>query len=524
MNESSGSAPMRRDQIADLIRQGLSVRETAERCGVARQRVYQICKVLGLKPAKAGRQRTAEQISRDRLIAERHAQGLSTRQIAEEAGCHLNTVLDALKRQGVKISRGTNARYTLEQRREWRALRDQGYSFNQIAEETGASAMTILRSIRELERAEPQGQPPSAGMAGDGGVASVSDTPSMPGGRPRGWSSKRKKAESAPAQPEPKPEKKPEKKPEPGQPEQESIVSPAIAARVREPEAKQPESEPAVLPAVAVRPPVPPATDSLRKDSAAQDDLFPGGNRFLSHLLDRQREKGEHMLAVSSRIGQTLSFLTTASLRWIATNVQFSKDLPVWERGGEGEGSFAFGARSMEKPHLQMPDWREQLPLVRYIASRHQRKFPPILLAAWQGGGNAPRAEEWVEGRAARNSIPGVPLDSEGAYVELDCRQTNFYALNGQDTLMAILGLWNLLRTGGLDAKDKHGAPVEGDGITVHALVEGDGGSSAEDQILIKARMQSLLDESTGIEIIPAVLKDETYEDALSRLHGYVSI
>jgi len=204
--------------------------------------------------------------------------------------------------------------------------------------------------------------------------------------------------------------------------------------------------------------------------------------------------------------------------------VQFSKDLPVWGRADSGDGDFAFGAQATEKTHMRAPNWREQLPLVRYIASRHQRKFPPILLAAWQGWVNDPQAEEWVGGRAARNSILGTPLDSEGAYVELDCRRTNFYALNGQDTLMAILGLWDLLRTGGLDAKDKHGAPMEGDGITVHALAEGDGGSGAEDQILIKARMQSLLDESTGIEIIPAVLKDETYEDALSRLHGYVSI
>ena len=128
-------------------------------------------------------------------------------------------------------------------------------------------------------------------------------------------------------------------------------------------------------------------------------------------------------------------------------------------------------------------------------------------------------AEQWgLDERAMQNSLTVMSLEPKAIYFDLDIKNTKYYALDGQHRLMAILGLQELLTKGKLFSLDVDGKPKPKRFITRDTVIKQIQKETGEDEISIHNRLERLMAERIGIEIIPAVSDGETYKEALFRL------
>ena len=239
----------------------------------------------------------------------------------------------------------------------------------------------------------------------------------------------------------------------------------------------------------------------------------------LSLLLEQQREKAGHLLTLQIPMGEIFSFITSVDLRWVAERVHFAADLPMFKGKSDAKSKgIKIDESTIAIIQQRKPDWQRQLEMTAYLAIRKHHKFPPLLLVGCQDWVYDEGAEEWgVDNRAMQDSITVTPMDSKGSYCDLDFIGTRFYALDGQHRLMAIIGLRDLLTKGALYESKTGGEPARAS-ITRDGIIEQIHRLTNEDEGTIHNRLEGLMDERIGIEIMPAVSHGETYREALARL------
>ena len=242
----------------------------------------------------------------------------------------------------------------------------------------------------------------------------------------------------------------------------------------------------------------------------------------LSLLLDLQREKDGHLFALSTRMGETSSYVTTVSLGWVVQNVHFAGDLPIFKgKVDKITKKVPVDENTIRDIQQRQPDWERQLPMALYLVLRKNHKFPPLLVVGYQDWVYSDNAEQWgLDKRAMQNSLTVMPLEPKAIYYDLDVKNTKYYALDGQHRLMAILGLHELLTKGKLFSLDVNGKPKPNRLITREAIIKQIQKENGEDEGMIHNRLERLMSERIGIEIIPAVADGETYKEALFRLRG----
>ena len=235
--------------------------------------------------------------------------------------------------------------------------------------------------------------------------------------------------------------------------------------------------------------------------------------RALNVLLDRQRQTQGRVLALRTEMGTTVSYVTSVTLEWVVQKVRYAKELPVFKGKLDPDtGKVQIDEETASEILQREPDWRRQFPMTMYLVKRGHHKFPPILVVAHQDWVHTPNADEWgADDRATRNSIEERVLDSDSTYFELGTGETTFfYALDGQHRLMAIQGLHTLLKEGKLYTRK-----IDGRQKSKFESTDELAGQGIDTQ-----QIQSRMAEKIGIEIIPAVLKGETAEEALQRLRS----
>lgn len=239
----------------------------------------------------------------------------------------------------------------------------------------------------------------------------------------------------------------------------------------------------------------------------------------LSLLLEKLRSQANHHLALQIRMGDVSSFLTSVTLRWVAEKVGFAADLPIFRESSEGSRRISVDPGTLDIVQQRQPDWRRQRQMAAYLATRTHHKFPPLLLVGYQRWVYQERHEKWgVDGRAMNDSLRLKPLEGSGTYWDLDDSETEFYALDGQHRLMAILGLRELIQTGTLPAYDQSRTPKKTGGLLREDIIDHIHSITGESRADIHERLQHLMDERIGVEILPAVCTEETYKGALRRL------
>lgn len=258
-------------------------------------------------------------------------------------------------------------------------------------------------------------------------------------------------------------------------------------------------------------------TDKVRE--AANDILDKERNykEALRLLLDWQRDREHHTIALPANMGSSKSYLVSVSLGWIAANVYFSRDLPIFkEHKREDTGAININATTAVYLQQREPDYSRQLPMAMYLATREHHKFPPLLLVAYQDWVYDQGNDNWgPDGGAMKGSLNVESLDTKACVVDLDVMKTSYFALDGQHRLMAIKGLKELLDNGRLSPKRKDGSSVSGKDVT-REEIEG----YYEERGLELYRLQNAMDEVMGVEIIPAVQDRETFGEAVSRLRN----
>ena len=242
--------------------------------------------------------------------------------------------------------------------------------------------------------------------------------------------------------------------------------------------------------------------------------------RALRGLLDWHQEKKNHQIALPGRMGSSKSYLISVSLRWIAANVHFARDLPIFkEHLREGSHEISINDTTIINLQQREPDYRRQLPMAIYLASREHHKFPSLFLVAYQNWAYDRESDKWgPDGCALESSLNVKSLDSRSALVDLDTTNTSYFALDGQHRLMAIKGLQELL-DGRLNAKNKDGSPLSGQSVS-RDEVEIQNIASAPWSERGMRSLHDVLNEVMGVEILPAVQINDTYEKAVSRLRN----
>lgn len=235
-------------------------------------------------------------------------------------------------------------------------------------------------------------------------------------------------------------------------------------------------------------------------------------------LLDAQSEKDGHLLACRSRMGNTTSYITSVPLEWVANKIGFAGDLPIFT-GKVDPVSRKIPIDEVTIGYIQQrpPNWSRQISMTMYLAMREYHKFPPLLVVAYQPWVYE-TDEQWSAGIAIKDSINADPLDHKGFFFDLDCADTQYYALDGQHRLMAILGLRDLLKNKRLSAKNKDGSEKRRC-ITLEDVSKEFERMGKEKHASLAA-FQNIFSERIGVEIIPAVTRGETYRDALFRLRN----
>jgi hypothetical protein len=233
-------------------------------------------------------------------------------------------------------------------------------------------------------------------------------------------------------------------------------------------------------------------------------------------LLDAQNDKKDHLLSLECRMGSTRSYITSATLGWIAERVRLATELPLFKQHRNPEtNKVELNLETAALIQQREPDWRRQFPMTLYLAKRKRHKFPPLLLVVTQSWVDDDSANEWgPNGVALRDSVNAQALDSHGRVVDLVITpQDLLYAIDGQHRLMAMKGLAALLSNGTLSARDQSGKETSR-AVTIDEIVEASNGEVTHSQL------QQLTSEAVGIEVIPAVLKGETRKQALRRIRS----
>lgn len=238
--------------------------------------------------------------------------------------------------------------------------------------------------------------------------------------------------------------------------------------------------------------------------------------RMLRRLLDEQRQRKSHAVGINSMMGSSRSFVTSVDLSWAAEHIRFASELPIFNEYRDEHGFVKPDKRTQDLIQQRNLDWRRQIPMTLYLASRENHKFPPLLVVVTRPWVDDPDSDNWgSKGRALEDSLLYTPIDSNAEYVDLSFESGTgsiLYAIDGQHRLMALRGLKDLVRDGHLHAKTDIGKERPGGRLEIDHII------TMSRHRIGRSDIQKLLDERIGIELIPAVMAGETREEALRRL------
>ena len=236
--------------------------------------------------------------------------------------------------------------------------------------------------------------------------------------------------------------------------------------------------------------------------------------KALALLLDRHLSRQAQIFVQKTQMGTTQGYLGSVSLEWLASRVRFASQLPLFRRKYDPDtNNIIRDAETVEILQQRPLDWSRQAHLAQYLAVIKNHKFPPILVVLSCDWVNDPHASEWGSDRRAKVSVDEfTPLDQQNSLGLLNIgKEYAIFALDGQHRLMGVQGLIELLKTGRLEVYNKY-KKATGEIITIDDLIN-------EYQLDV-ASLQSLSQEKIGLEIIPAVIKGETYEEARRRVRS----
>ncbi len=216
------------------------------------------------------------------------------------------------------------------------------------------------------------------------------------------------------------------------------------------------------------------------------------------------------ILVQHTNMGGSESYVGVVTLQWLADRVKYASEMSLLsDRYQTEDRNISIDSKTIEVIQQRPLDWSRQAALVQYLAGRATHKFPPVLVTIDRAWVDNTYADEWGRGGKANESAAMfTAIDGNDSVGLLDVGEmVRIYALDGQHRLMGVQGLMELLRTGELSRYSKDRSSV-GNKITLEEI-------GASDEYL-----ESLPQETIGIEFISAVVKGETQLEARRRIRS----
>ena len=235
-----------------------------------------------------------------------------------------------------------------------------------------------------------------------------------------------------------------------------------------------------------------------------------------SILLDRQYRKDNHILAIMAHMKGMRSYISVVSFAWINQRVGYAFNLPMFAYPHSTDQDI--DTEIINPIKIAKPDYSKQLEMTLHLAT-NKTNITPITVIAYQPWVSDPIAEQWGENSIAMyDSLYQETLNSELTYFDVELNGTCFYVIHGQEQVVAIAGLHELIKNNRLQLKDKEGNNLDTT-ITLDEVIKDIKIKEGITDKEIHGYMQVLMGQSIGIEIIPAVLHAESYQQALHRLN-----
>lgn len=271
-------------------------------------------------------------------------------------------------------------------------------------------------------------------------------------------------------------------------------------------------------------------TDTTAADIA--DTTQPNPNAIAKKILKQDRENREalrvllddilaaagsrELPALTTNMAGTTSFVATVSLEWLSTKLRFAKDLPLFRNKLNKDGELEIDEKTIDEIVQRPLDYTRQLPLTIYLAGREHHKFPVILVVLTADWVDDPTHENWErigddpsKWRAKRDVTEFASLDGQGTLGLLNIDEVYLFALDGQHRLLGVQGLIELIRSRRISRRKKNGQATNVS-YTLDELAATYGfGVHGIDR---------LANERIGIEIVPAIKRGETREEARRRV------
>ncbi|MGV0618082.1 DGQHR domain-containing protein [Mycolicibacterium elephantis] len=248
--------------------------------------------------------------------------------------------------------------------------------------------------------------------------------------------------------------------------------------------------------------------DDVAKDILAQANQQ---RAALAQLLDNEINRVDRLLVSRVRMGGNEGYVGSVTLEWLKNHVDFATNLPLLRERIDEKGKLHIDEETIELLTQRPIDHSRQFPMAQYILFHQSHKFPAILAVMTSPWVDDPTANEWANGRATVSTARFDPLSSDGDTGLLTFPSgSTLYALDGQHRLLAIKGALEFIETGTLQEWDKDRLKPRSTLNKSEVLQKTPG--------ITEVSLQKIRHERIGIEILPAVMQDETREEARRRV------
>jgi hypothetical protein len=237
-------------------------------------------------------------------------------------------------------------------------------------------------------------------------------------------------------------------------------------------------------------------------------------NEMVQRILEDKLRGASRFLVQKLNMGDAPSYIAAVTFRWIAQNLLLFTQLNLFKKHIDPKtGKFRVDEESVQDLQQRAPNWLRQVMMTIYLFRQPRRKFPPLLVVVQEKWVDDMKSNAWdSNGKATRTSMQLEPLTPDGSISILDLSKgATCFVLDGSHRYIGIKGIEELMIKGELLEKKADGSP---------------GSKRRKKDDLMKlyhvddVDVADILDETMGIEFIPAVLQGETREEARIRVRS----
>lgn len=234
--------------------------------------------------------------------------------------------------------------------------------------------------------------------------------------------------------------------------------------------------------------------------------------------------QGDRREVTRGYMGPNKPFYTfQVSLAWIDQFVHlvgememFNSDEDRYSRIGDEYGNIEISSENIDLVRQRPIDFTREVAIAKYLITHPLHNLPDLVLVGTADWVDSPNAPEWSNGVATKDSIEIEEIAEKfhkAIWNDPRPGERRIYALDGQHRVVGIKAALRMIRDGFIQEKKKSGEVIPRRVQRLDEWFE-----AIDDDGTIARESQRLHLESVGVKLVPAVIKGETWEQAIQRL------